>query len=140
MLMIPIPIPGGKLGLANIATLIALDIFGLPTLMLISVVRASLGAFLSGGLMAVFYSLSGAILSTLVMWPVHRSGVIKRKTITKFGVGVLGAVAHNIGQILVAILLLKSVAILSYLPILLITSAFSGAITGWVSMKIKINT
>ena len=127
-LPLPLPIPGCKLGLANIISLYVLVRFGLKDALVVVVLRVLLGSLLSGTLLSsgFFMSFSGALVACLVM---H----ITRRYLTVFsvvGVSVMGAVAHNISQLAVAALLIGSGAIWCYLPYLLLFAVFTGIFTG----------
>lgn len=124
----PIPIPGVKLGLANIITLLALLIFDFKTAMQITVLRTILGSMLSGTLFGVgfFMSFSGAVASTAVM----ALGVFLGRGMGIISISVVGAVAHNLGQLLMAALILRFAGIIFYLPFMLLFSVPTGIITG----------
>lgn len=124
----PIPVPGVKLGLANIITLLALLIFDFKTAIQITVLRTILGSMLSGTLFGVgfFMSFSGAIVSTCIMG--FLIFISKGAGITV--VSVLGAVAHNLGQLAMAALILQFAGIIYYLPFMLLFSVPTGIITG----------
>ncbi len=124
----PIPIPGVKLGLANIITLLALVIFDFKSAMQITVLRTVLGSLLSGTLFGVgfFLSLAGAVVSTCIMWGTLRLF----RGFSLIGVSVAGAAAHNLGQLLTAALILHFSGILYYLPVMLIFSIPTGILTG----------
>ncbi|MGR6836644.1 Gx transporter family protein [Syntrophomonas erecta] len=134
LIPIPIPIPGVKLGLANIITLLALVIFDFKTGLLVAFLRTVLGSLLSGTLLniAFFLSFSGAITATclmalLIYWiPSARlpSGY------SLLAISVAGAAAHNLGQLAMAALLIKHTAIFYYLPIMLLSSVPTGFLTG----------
>lgn len=124
--MIPIPFlaPGVKLGLANIITMVAIVYFGFRKALLVVGLRTFMGAFLSGRLYSFLYSGAGALLSVCVMGFVYWR---YKKYFSVQGVSILGAVAHNIGQIVMASLLIETVSIFTYLPVLMI----SGIVTGY---------
>lgn len=124
--MIPVPYvaPGVKIGLANLVSLIALIYFGFKTTFLVVVLRILLAAFLSGRLYSIIYSGTGALLSILIMGFVYWRF---KKYFSLPGISIMGAVAHNIGQILVAGFVIETGSVLAYLPILMI----SGIITGY---------
>lgn len=124
----PIPIPGVKLGLANIITLLALLIFDFKTAMQITVLRTILGSLLSGTLLGVGFlmSFSGAIVSTVVMALLVYIGRGSAITV----VSVAGAAAHNLGQLAMAALILQFAGIIYYLPFMLLFSVPTGIITG----------
>lgn len=124
----PMPIPGVKLGLANIITLFALLVFDFRTAMQITVLRTILGSLLSGTLFGIgfFMSFTGAVAAACCMAVLLR--VCSFLPVT--WVSVMGAVAHNLGQLLMAALILKFAGILYYLPVMLLFSIPSGFITG----------
>jgi heptaprenyl diphosphate synthase len=120
------PIPGVKLGLANIVTVYAMFTLGAADTLCILVARILLGSFFAGQIMALLYSLAGGLLCYLVMLALRRILTVKQIWVC----GVLGAVAHNLGQIAVAILLTSTPALLYYLPVLMVSGILSGAFTG----------
>jgi len=127
--MIPLgfSIPGIRLGLANVAVLLALYLFPLSKALLLLVLKCLLAAIFSGSPAALFYSLGGSLLSFVVMMALIR---LSREHISPIGVSVVGAAFHNLGQILVACLLLQSWAVLLYLPLLLLIGIGTGALIG----------
>ena len=124
----PVPIPGVKLGLANIVTVYAMFCIGPGPALMILVARIVLGS-LFGSVMSLFYSLAGGLLCWCVMLLLRR--VLTRKQI--WVASVIGAVFHNIGQILVAIVVTGTPAIVSYLPILLLSGIAAGLFTGFAA-------
>ena len=126
-LQMVIPLPGVKLGLANIVTLMALFFLGTKSAFTILILRCILGSIFGGGISGLAFSLIGGIFAMTVMYmfkPCSRISI--------YGVSVLGAAAHNIGQILVAVFLMGSVYVIGYLPYLLLVSVFTGLATGSV--------
>lgn len=120
-----IPMPGVKLGLANIVTLMALFFLGTKSAFVILFLRCILGAVFGGGISGLFFSMTGGIFAMTTMY------IFKHcRGISIYGVSVLGAAAHNIGQILVAVFLMSSVYVIGYLPYLLLVSVFTGLATG----------
>lgn len=120
------PIPGVKLGLANIITVYAMFALGGADTLCILLARILLGSMFSGQMMALFYSLAGGLLCYLVMLVMRRLFTPKQIWICS----VLGAVAHNLGQIAVAVLITRTPALLYYLPVLMISGIIAGAFTG----------
>ena len=108
-----IPIPGVKLGLANVVTLFAL----------------TLASLLMGSVTAFLFSLFGGLLALFAMWALLH---VEGKFCSLLGVSVAGAAAHNIGQIAAAVLWMKTTAVLAYLPYLLLMSVPLGLVTGLV--------
>ena len=118
-------IPGMKLGLTNIVVVVALYTLGEKSAFFINLVRIIVVSILFGNVMALWFSLAGGILSTLIM-------IILKKTnwFSPVGVSAAGGITHNIGQIIVAIILLKTSFIIWYLPILWTSGVVSGVIIG----------
>lgn len=123
-----IPLPGVKLGLANTVTLFALYRLSLPAALLILIARCLLTALFSGNMTALAFSLTGGMISMLVMSLARRN-----RHLSVYGVSVLGAAGHNFGQILIATLLMHSSYIWGYLPYLLLIGTACGTATGAVS-------
>ena len=124
-LSLAIPIPGIKLGLANIVTVFALYALGPAQALLILTGRCLLGAVFAGNMNALIFSLLGGFSAMLVMILLSKS-----RHLSIYGVSIGGAAAHNCGQIAAACLTLGSMAPLYYLPILLGASLITGAVTG----------
>ncbi|MBE5944681.1 MAG: Gx transporter family protein [Lachnospiraceae bacterium] len=118
-------IPGIKLGLANIVTIIALCRLGFRPALIISVGRIILAGILFGNVTIIIYSLAGALLSIFMMYLVYH---IKLFTLT--GVSIVGAVFHNIGQLLVAAIVLENINILYYFLVLGVTGVIAGTFIG----------
>ena len=127
-LVLLVPLPGIKLGLANIVTVYALYALGAVPALLILIVRCLLGALFAGNASALIFSLLGGLSAMLVMIALHRLPCL-----TVYGVSIGGAAAHNIGQVAAAMLTLGNAAPLVYLPFLLVVSLFTGALTGFIS-------
>lgn len=127
---VPIPIPGVKLGLANIITIIAIAFLDLKDVLTIVILRCVVTGVLSKGITALPFSLSGGLLSALVMWLVYKkmSGVFSIK-----GISIIGAITHNAAQLMVASVILRETVVLYYLPVLLLSAIITGLITGTVS-------
>ena len=123
-LQLVIPLPGVKLGLANIVTLVALYLLGWKRTLPIVVIRCFLGA-LFGSLTGLAFSLTGGLISLAVMALCKKIPVF-----SIYGVSILGAAAHNIGQILAAMALMASVYVGAYLPYLLLIAICTGLATG----------
>ena len=123
-----VPLPGFKLGLANIVTVFALYYLGAAPAMAILVARCLLGAMFAGNVPALFFSLMGGVLAMLIMILLHRL-----PGLSIYGVSVAGAAGHNTGQVAAAVLTLGSTAPVAYLPVLLVVSVFTGALTGFVA-------
>ena len=118
-------IPGVKMGLANIAVIFALFRFGWKEAAALSLVRVLLVSLLFGSVGAMLYSLAGAVLSLAVMALLRR--IDRFSTV---GISVAGGVAHNAGQILMAMLILQTKQLLVYLPVLAVSGITGGVLTG----------
>lgn len=124
-LQMVVPLPGIKLGLANIVTLAALYLLGARYAFMILVCRCLLGAMFGGGFTGLLFSLTGGVLAMGVM-ALSR----KYRLFSVYGVSILGAAAHNIGQICASAVLMNSVYIGAYLPYLLLVAVVTGLLTG----------
>ena len=120
------PIPGMKLGLANIITVYAVYSLSAGETAMILTARILLGAIFSGNAMALAYSFAGGLLCLLGMLLLKR--VIDRDHI--WVCSVLGAVLHNIGQTAAAAVLMQTGTVITYLPFLLVSGCIAGALTG----------
>ncbi|MCL6591312.1 MAG: Gx transporter family protein [Firmicutes bacterium] len=128
--LIPIPVPGVKLGLANIITIIAIAYLDIRDVMVIVCLRCLAVAFLSKGLFILIFSLTGGILSALVMWLLYQKF---HQFFSLKGISVAGALMHNTAQILIASVIVKELIMVYYLPVLLISAVITGLITGHIS-------
>ena len=128
LIPINLGIPGVKLGLANIVTMLLLYIAGVPAACLISVLRILLSGFLFGSGFAMVYSAAGAATSMLVM-----ALLKKTKKFSSVGVSVAGGIFHNVGQIVVASLVVQNVRMAYYLPFLLVSGVVTGVLIGIVA-------
>lgn len=127
-----IAVPGIKLGLANIVTIVVLIQLGLADAIAVSLLRVCLSSLLFGNLSVMAYSLAGAALSILIMKLIHKTGIFG---IT--GVSICGGVAHNIGQLILAAVIMENQNIMGYAPILLISGTITGVIVGIVAAVIS---
>ena len=125
-----IPLPGVKLGLANLVTVAAIYCFNAKSAFCIVLARCVLGAVFSGNVSALLYSLAGALLSWAVM-----SLLAKTRFLSAYGICVLGAAFHSLGQIIAASALVGA-SVFAYLPYLLLISILTGSITGIVSSQL----
>lgn len=124
-LSLAIPVPGIKLGLANLVTVFALYVLTPGQALLILLSRCFLGALFAGNMNALLFSLLGGLAALAV-----ELGLKALPGLSVYGVSVGGAAAHNCGQIAAAVLTLGNPAPLYYLPILLGVSLLTGALTG----------
>jgi len=133
LLPVPMLVPGAKLGLANVITLLAFVIFGFGSAMYLAVVRTLLGSIFLGNFpgFGFYLSFSGAVVSTLVM--ALGIALWKRGKISLVAVSIMGAVAHNTVQVAVASLVIGNLNLLKlYLPLLLLLAIPTGFFTGLV--------
>ena len=118
-------VPGVKLGLANLVTVVGLYTIGIPGTAAVSLVRVVLVGYTFGNLSSMLYSLGGALLSLALMAICRKLGWF-----TPVGVSIIGGVGHNIGQLAVASLVVENGAVFSYLPVLLLAGTGAGAAIG----------
>ena len=131
--MIPVqalvPIPGVKLGLANVVTVFALTHLRMRETIAIILVRVTLVSVFMGSITAFLFSLFGSLLAMAVMKLLfYGEGIC----FSLVGISIAGAAAHNIGQICAAIVVLGTIDVIGYLPMLLVVSIPVGAVTGLV--------
>lgn len=125
LIPMPIPIPGVKLGLANLMILIVLKLYGVREGLLVNILRILLSGFLFGSFSTILYSLAGGLFSFAVM-----TLLLKLNFFSLTGVSIVGGVCHNIGQLALAIVVLDSVSLLYYMPALLISGLITGLLIG----------
>lgn len=123
-----VAIPGVKIGLANIAVVFVLYKLGWKEAVLISLVRVVMVSVLFGTAVSLFYSVAGAVLSLTGMVLLRKTGLF-----STVAVSVTGGVLHNVGQILMACLLLETNVIVYYLPFLILSGVIAGVVIGVVS-------
>lgn len=125
------PVPGMRMGLANIVTLLSVYLFGALPTMLIVLIRCLVTFAFGGNLTSFLFSLAGGLLALFAMLLLRNL-----RAFSLFGISVGGAAAHNIGQILIACALIRSWAILSYLPLLLLVSIVTGLLIAALSAPV----
>ena len=118
-------VPGIKMGLPNIVLIFVLYRKGGGAAMLVSMLRIVLVSMLFGNGMSLLYSLAGGLLSMCVMILLKRSNLL-----STVGVSMAGGVMHNVGQILMAMLLLETSELIYYLVILTVTGTLAGILIG----------
>jgi heptaprenyl diphosphate synthase len=131
-----LPVPGAKLGLANIAAVIALYLFGPGMALEVTVLRCLVGGLLRGSVVGLFLSLSGGIASVLVMILLF---LVAGRVLSVVGVSVAGAVTHNAAQLAAAYLLVQNAALFYYLPYLIIVSIPTGLFVGFASRRVALS-
>ena len=124
-----IPLPGFKLGFANIIVMLAFFIISPKDAAIISLLRVTLSSLLFGNAMSFGFSVAGATLSLMGLYLARR---FLSKRLSFVGISLLSASLHNLGQTIVASIFYGGAVMLSYLPILLIASVVFGAVVGFV--------
>ena len=123
-----IPLPGVKLGLANIVTVFALYELGAAPAVCILIARCLLGSLFAGNFSALLYSLLGGVTAMAVMILLKHC-----RRLSIYGVSIGGAAGHNVGQIAAAIIALGDTAVVGYLPVLLGVALITGTLTGFIA-------
>ncbi len=135
MIPMPIPVPGVKLGLANLVVIYSIYKMGNYDSIVISISRVILSGLMFAGMSGIMYSLAGAVLALTVMMLMHK--------LTEYhiiSISICGSLAHICGQLLVAGILTSFGVIIYYAPVLLICATVAGAVIGTVANLILINT
>jgi heptaprenyl diphosphate synthase len=127
MIPVPIGVPGAKLGLANIFTIISLYILGFKSTVLVVVLRVALSTMFGGSLSSFLFSVSGGLLSLLAMAMVKNT---LKDRVSIIGVSGAGAISHNIGQLLVASFIVRNLKVMLYLPVLTFIGIGTGIFIG----------
>lgn len=125
-------IPGVKLGLANLVIVIGLYFLNTSQVFIILITRILLVSFLFGNMSAMLYSLAGGIVSFTVMFLIK-----KIKGFSIVGVSIAGGVAHNIGQLIVASLVVENMKLIYYLPVLMIAGTLTGMLIGIIAQQVR---
>lgn len=121
-------IPGIKLGLANLAVVLCLYLFGWKEAFALTIVKALLGGFMFGSLSMILYSLAGALVSAAVMAVLWKSNWFHVPVVSA-----VGGASHNLGQILVAFFVVETYGIVYYIPILVVAGLLTGILIGTVA-------
>ena len=132
LIPLPVGIPGVKPGLANLVVFLALYMMTAREALLISMVRILLVSITFGNGSAFQYSMAGGILSFLVMWIFQ-----KKDFLLPSGVSIAGGIAHNVGQLLMAAVILENGAVFTYFPVLLAAGCITGGIIGFLGEQIR---
>lgn len=134
--MIPIfnVLPGAKLGLANVVTMLAMVWFGPFYALLLGILRSALVGMLSGAVTMLLYGGVGTLLSVGAMWCFLR---IFKDKISMAGLSMLGAFFFNAGQVAVSAAVVHNIQMFRYLPVLTLISTVSGLLTGIAAQKIS---
>jgi len=129
-----LPLPGAKLGLANIATVIALYLFGPSMALEVTFIRTILGGLLRGSVVGLLLSFSAGMVSTLVMIALY---LAFDRYVSVVGVSVVGAAAHNVTQLAAAYLLVGQAALFYYTPYLVLLAVPTGLFVGLASRRVN---
>ena len=121
-------IPGVKLGLANLIIVVALYKMSVKEAYILSVVRVVLAGFIFANLFSIIYSLAGGLLSLTVM-----AFLKKSKQFSIIGISMAGSVFHNVGQLIMAMIVLESFNIAYYFPVLLLSGVLTGILIGIIA-------
>lgn len=138
LIPVPIPVPGAKLGLANVITLLTLLIFGLRSGLIVAVGRSVLGSFFTGSFLGFGFwlSVTAATASCIAMAlfiPMTRRGYI-----TVISVSIIGAVIHNFTQLTMASIIMQNMVLLrGYLPLLILAAVPTGFFTGLAAIYLE---
>lgn len=135
MIPIPVPIPGFKLGLANIVGLIALYLFGFETMLVVNIMRVILASLMRGIIFGTpfWLSLSGVLLSSLAAYFAY-----KYTKLSIYGVSMMSAAFHAIGQMIVVMIIYNQALMSAFLPVLLILSVPTGIFTGYIAKLVLV--
>lgn len=127
LIPVPFPVPGMKLGLANLVTIVGLYTVSVPGTAAVALLRIVLVGFTFGNMSSMLYGLAGGSVSLILM-------VILKKTgwFSQTGVSVVGGIGHNIGQLCIAVWVTKQPGVLVYLPALLLAGTAAGGVIGIV--------
>lgn len=130
--LILIPIPGVKLGLANVVTLIIMYIYGDRDAFMIVLLRVVLVGLLRGNIfsMTFYLSFSGGMVAYAFMWLFKHL-----KVFSPVGVSIMGAFGHSVGQIVIAIIILNTKELIFYFPLILVLSVITGVFTGLLAKR-----
>ena len=132
---LPFPIPGVKLGLANVVSILAIAFYGWREAILVALLRVMIGSLFGGTVLGPSFAMSmgGALISTAVMAYIYQ---YYRSIFSIVGISIIGAVFHNSAQIMIAALLVVSTGLLWYLPYLILFAVLTGAGTGFTAAYI----
>ncbi|ADL07502.1 Gx transporter family protein [Thermosediminibacter oceani] len=130
LIPIPFPVPGAKLGLANIVSLLAIALYGTREGLEVNILRCLIGSLLGGSMSSLLYSLSGAVSSTIMMGIAY---TYFKNAFSLVGISIIGGVTHNIAQVTVASLILSTFGLFSYLPFLMVVGLLTGVFTGFAA-------
>lgn len=136
MLMIPLPLPGARLGLANMVVLVAIYLAGWREVFLLAVLRPLFTSLLTGTFLTTSYFLSAgaSFTSVLAMYILVR---MLGEKLNEISVSIAGAMVHNLTQLLIAGLIIENSGMIFYLPVLMLFSFPAGIATGWIAASLR---
>ena len=126
-----VPIPGIKLGLANLIVIIAIYKLGFRYAFVINCVRIFTAGLLFTGVFGVIYSMAGGIMSIIIMYVLYKTGLF-----SMVGISMAGGVAHNFGQLATACIIMSNIRLMSYFSVLLFAGMISGVLIGIVAYMV----
>ena len=126
--LVPTGLPGVKLGLSNSVLILAIAWLGIPAAFALMVVKVLLSGFLFSGVNAMMYAFAGGLLSMVVM-----SALYKTRAFSLTPIAMAGAVAHNVGQVALAMLILQTAKLVYYMAILMLAGLVTGFVTGTIA-------
>lgn len=133
---LPIAMPGARLGLSNMVVLVTIIIFGFKDGITVAMLKSSVLMLVTGSISSFIYSLSGAILSCIMMYFVYK---YMSSIFSLIGVSIIGALSHSFAQVSVASAMMSNLRIYTYLPFLMLMSLFTGYFVGLSSIYIVKN-
>lgn len=125
-------VPGAKLGLTNLAIILLLYMYGTKEGLAINIMRIFLCGFLFGSMYSILYSMAGGLFSYLFMVLGKKTGLF-----SMVGISIIGGVTHNLGQLFVAMVVVRTVGLMYYLPLLLIVGCITGLLIGVLGQTIS---
>lgn len=125
LIPMPVPVPGIKLGIANLVIVMVIYKLGFRYALSINCIRIIISGLLFSGVFGMIYSFAGGILSITIMYLLHRT-----KLFSMVGISMAGGVMHNLGQLFTACILMSTTSLMSYFPVLMFSGLFSGIIIG----------
>ena len=130
-------VPGAKIGLSNLSVLLAIYYLGLKEGLIITFLKSLILMVATGNVISFYYGLASGLVSVLLMFLAMKYLSQDRKVFSIIGVSIIGALGHNITQIYIASIVLKTKALLYYIPILNVISIFTGGFIGYLSKLLR---
>ncbi len=133
---LPIAMPGARLGLSNMVVLVTIIVFGFKDGIKVAMLKSTVLMLVTGSISSFIYSISGAILSCIMMYIAFKYW---SRLFSLIGVSIIGALSHNFAQVSVASAIMNNIRIYTYLPFLMLMSLFTGYFVGLSSTFIVKN-